>query len=125
MRVGVRDAPNYGFLSMVHEMRTDWAMLLGSLFLMLAGGGPYALRRFYGILRKMLHPDDPDGFPGEGASAQAAGADGWWYAGAGEIRFLGAANLYDARFCNTLIGPSVPKTSLLIVVSTRNTLALS
>lgn len=40
---GVRDAPFYGFLSMAHEMRTDWAMLLGSIFLILAGGGPYSL----------------------------------------------------------------------------------
>ena len=40
---GVRDAPYYGFLSMVHEMRTDWAMLLGSLFLILVGGGPWSL----------------------------------------------------------------------------------
>lgn len=39
---GVRDAPYYGFLSMAHEMRTDWAMLLGSLFLLLVGGGPYS-----------------------------------------------------------------------------------
>ena len=43
----VRDAPFYGFLSMVHEMRTDWAMLLGSILLLLLGGGRWALdRRF-------------------------------------------------------------------------------
>ena len=36
---GVRDAPFYGFLSMVHEMRTDWAMLLGSVILILGGAG--------------------------------------------------------------------------------------
>ncbi|MEX0599784.1 MAG: DoxX family protein, partial [Rhodothermales bacterium] len=40
---GVRDAPFYGFLSMAHEMRTDWAMLLGSLFLILVGSGAYSL----------------------------------------------------------------------------------
>jgi len=39
----VRDAPSYGFLSMVHEMRTDWAMLLGSIVLLLFGGGPWSL----------------------------------------------------------------------------------
>lgn len=39
----LRLGPYYGFLSMAHEMRTDWAMLLGSLFLILAGGGPYSL----------------------------------------------------------------------------------
>ena len=43
---GVRDAPYYGFLAMVHEMRTDWAMLLGSLFLILVGGGPWSLDAF-------------------------------------------------------------------------------
>ena len=42
---GVRDAPFYGFLSMVHEMRTDWAMWLGSLALVIAGSGPWALDR--------------------------------------------------------------------------------
>jgi len=32
-----------GFWSMAHEARTDWAMLLGSLFLLLAGAGPLSL----------------------------------------------------------------------------------
>jgi uncharacterized membrane protein YphA (DoxX/SURF4 family) len=36
---GVRDAPNYVFLSMAHELRTDWAMLLGSIILILGGSG--------------------------------------------------------------------------------------
>lgn len=36
----VRSLDTYGFLSMAHEARTDFAMLLGSLFLMLAGAGP-------------------------------------------------------------------------------------
>jgi len=40
---GVRDAPVYGFLSMVHEMRTDWAMLLGSVILILGGAGAWSL----------------------------------------------------------------------------------
>jgi putative oxidoreductase len=35
----LREMPQYGFWSMAHEARTDWAMLLGSLFLLLAGGG--------------------------------------------------------------------------------------
>lgn len=39
----VRDLPRYGLLSMAHEMRTDWAMLLGSIFLLLVGGGPWSL----------------------------------------------------------------------------------
>jgi putative oxidoreductase len=32
-----------GFWSMAHEMRTDWSMLLGSLFLLIAGAGPLSL----------------------------------------------------------------------------------
>jgi uncharacterized membrane protein YphA (DoxX/SURF4 family) len=34
---------SYGFWSMVHEARTDFSMLLGSLFLLLVGGGPLAV----------------------------------------------------------------------------------
>jgi uncharacterized membrane protein YphA (DoxX/SURF4 family) len=32
-----------GFWSMAHEARTDWAMLLGALFLLLAGPGHWSL----------------------------------------------------------------------------------
>jgi len=32
-----------GFWEMAHAARTDWAMLLGSLFLLINGGGQYAL----------------------------------------------------------------------------------
>jgi putative oxidoreductase len=32
-----------GFWSMAHEARTDWAMLLGCLFLLLVGPGPWSL----------------------------------------------------------------------------------
>jgi putative oxidoreductase len=39
---------NQGFWKMLHESRTDWAMLLGSIFLMLKGGGYYSLdKRFF------------------------------------------------------------------------------
>jgi uncharacterized membrane protein YphA (DoxX/SURF4 family) len=38
-----------GILEMLHESRTDWAMLLGSIFLLLRGGGMYSLdRRIFG-----------------------------------------------------------------------------
>ena len=40
---GLRKLDSYGFFSMAHEARTDFAMLLGSLFLLLAGAGPWAL----------------------------------------------------------------------------------
>ena len=41
----LRDLSSYGFLSMTHEMRTDWAMWLGSLFLIIKGGGKWSVDR--------------------------------------------------------------------------------
>ena len=38
----VRELSQYGFWSMAHAMRTDWAMLLGSLVLIGAGAGPWS-----------------------------------------------------------------------------------
>lgn len=32
-----------GFWKMAHEARTDWSMLLGSIFLLIVGGGPWSL----------------------------------------------------------------------------------
>jgi putative oxidoreductase len=32
-----------GFWKMAHEARTDWSMLLGSLFLLVVGGGPWSI----------------------------------------------------------------------------------
>jgi len=34
---------NKGFWEMLHESRTDWAMLLGSIFLLIRGSGGYSL----------------------------------------------------------------------------------
>ncbi|MEX0779512.1 MAG: DoxX family protein [Balneolales bacterium] len=39
----LRDLSSYGFWSMAHEMRTDWAMWLGSLFLIIKGGERWSL----------------------------------------------------------------------------------
>lgn len=39
----VRELREYGFWSMAHESRTDFAMLLGSVFLLLVGAGPWSL----------------------------------------------------------------------------------
>ena len=36
---------NDGFWSMMHAARTDWSMLLGSLFLLIRGGGLWSLDR--------------------------------------------------------------------------------
>jgi len=42
---GLKSVSSYGFFSMAHEARTDFEMLLGSLFVLLAGSGPWALDR--------------------------------------------------------------------------------
>lgn len=38
----LKPLPSYGFFSMAHEARTDFAMLLGAFFLLIAGSGPWA-----------------------------------------------------------------------------------
>jgi uncharacterized membrane protein YphA (DoxX/SURF4 family) len=38
----LRNLPSYGFWSMAHESRTDLAMLLGALFLLLVGAGSWS-----------------------------------------------------------------------------------
>jgi len=37
----------YGFWSMAHEIRADGAMLLGSIFLLIEGAGPWSLDAFF------------------------------------------------------------------------------
>src|SRR5678815_5652765 len=39
----LRAVPYYGFWGMAHEARTDFAMLLGSLFLLMVGAGRWSL----------------------------------------------------------------------------------
>lgn len=39
----VRELETYGFWAMLHAARTDWALLLGTLLLSLAGAGPWSL----------------------------------------------------------------------------------
>lgn len=39
----LRELSSYGFWSMAHEARTDFAMLLGSIFLLIVGAGPWSL----------------------------------------------------------------------------------
>ena len=34
-----------GFWAMAHEARTDWSMLLGSIFLLIVGAGPWSMDR--------------------------------------------------------------------------------
>jgi uncharacterized membrane protein YphA (DoxX/SURF4 family) len=47
-----------GFWAMAHEARTDWAMLLGSLFLLIVGSGPWSLdARFFRPPRRQEGPN--------------------------------------------------------------------
>ena len=39
----LRKVSYYGFWGMAHEMRTDWAMLLGSIFLLIVGAGSISM----------------------------------------------------------------------------------
>jgi uncharacterized membrane protein YphA (DoxX/SURF4 family) len=39
----VRELPYYGFWGFAHETRTDFSMIVGSLFLLLVGAGPWSL----------------------------------------------------------------------------------
>lgn len=41
----LKSLSSYGFFSMAHEARTDFAMLLGSIFLLIVGSGPWSLDR--------------------------------------------------------------------------------
>lgn len=43
MGFSLRDLDRYGFLSMTHETRTDWAMLLESIFILLSGAGRWSI----------------------------------------------------------------------------------
>ena len=42
-RFSVAKLPSYGFWPMLHEARTDFAMLLGSIFLLLVGAGAWSV----------------------------------------------------------------------------------
>lgn len=70
----------YGFWSMAHEARTDWAMLCGSLFLLIVGAGAWSLdarlangrraegRRSEGPLSERGQPDGRHAAPRRRAS---------------------------------------------------------
>jgi uncharacterized membrane protein YphA (DoxX/SURF4 family) len=62
----VREVPFYNFWSMAHEMRTDWAMLLGSIVLLIAGSGPWALDRPLRSDRTSTATESADGSRGSG-----------------------------------------------------------
>jgi len=39
--------PNDGFWKMAHEARTDWSMLLGSIFLLIVAAGKFFSRYYF------------------------------------------------------------------------------
>jgi uncharacterized membrane protein YphA (DoxX/SURF4 family) len=41
----LRSLQNYGFLSMLHESRTDLAMLIGNIYVLIKGGGKWSIDR--------------------------------------------------------------------------------
>jgi len=43
MGFSLRNLDRYGFPSMTHETRTDWAMLLESIFILLSGAGRWSI----------------------------------------------------------------------------------
>ena len=50
----LRDLDRYGFLSFTHETRTDWAMLMGAIFLLLSGAGRWSLDSRWNIQKAPL-----------------------------------------------------------------------
>jgi putative oxidoreductase len=55
-RFSLSKLPAYGFWSMAHEARTDFSMLLGSIFLLVVGAGAWSFDAWLGYNR--LHADD-------------------------------------------------------------------
>jgi uncharacterized membrane protein YphA (DoxX/SURF4 family) len=39
----LRNVPYYGLWGMAHEIRTDWSLLLGSIFLLIVGAGKWSV----------------------------------------------------------------------------------
>ena len=49
----------HGFWKMAHEARTDWSMLLGSLFLLVVGAGRWSIDGILGKQRSDARPEQP------------------------------------------------------------------
>jgi putative oxidoreductase len=52
-------ANSYGFWSMMHEARTDFAMLLGGIFLLIVGAGCFSFDAMLGRCCCTTPPPDP------------------------------------------------------------------
>ncbi|HEV8369521.1 MAG TPA: DoxX family protein [Pyrinomonadaceae bacterium] len=55
-RFSLSKLPTYGFWSMAHEARTDFSMLLGSIFLLVVGDGAWSFDEW--LESNRLHVDD-------------------------------------------------------------------
>jgi uncharacterized membrane protein YphA (DoxX/SURF4 family) len=47
----LRTVPYYGFWGMAHEIRTDWSLLLGSIFLFIVGAGNWSVDACFALKR--------------------------------------------------------------------------
>jgi uncharacterized membrane protein YphA (DoxX/SURF4 family) len=54
----LRNVPYYGFWGMAHETRTDWSMLLGSIFLLIVGAGTLSIDAMLARRRAMAETND-------------------------------------------------------------------
>lgn len=45
---------NQGFWKMAHESRTDWSMLLGSIFLLIVGAGKFSIDNFLTMNKNII-----------------------------------------------------------------------
>ncbi len=52
----LRSVPRVGFWTMAHEARTDWSMLPGSLFLLIAGSGRWSADAWLAQTRARARP---------------------------------------------------------------------
>jgi len=50
----LRNVPYYGFWGMAHEIRTDWSLLIGSIFLLLVGAGKWSADAYFHSHAKSL-----------------------------------------------------------------------
>ncbi|HUF26476.1 MAG TPA: hypothetical protein VMM18_05780 [Gemmatimonadaceae bacterium] len=64
------DPLEHGFWRMVHDSRTDWSILLGSIFLLIVGAGPRSLDA--ALLRRQVAEAGAEGRPSVGRSSQRA-----------------------------------------------------
>ena len=60
--------PRYGFLSMMHEARADFSMLLGLVFLLVVGAGAWSVDGLIARAKPNREPAKPTASPTRGAA---------------------------------------------------------